>query len=309
MGLLSEIEFAATDSSVPVVDLLRKCKILASRLKHAEFSTWINSELNGYSDITLVPEYRQIKFSSPIGDFSGPFGSGIKNAPIPVSAIPKKIRDLVTSTKMPQPIAEIEELSKSKGSLTHTWTGDMIAFMQEVQIYQHMSLVHAHNSVSPAMLKGIVDTVRTRLLDYVLAIQTESPNIDNVKPSDPAPISATVLHQTFNTTILGGQANLGGQATQATSGNSFINVDNSVNKVLSDVKVIELLQQLKDASLSIPDEDNEEATDALTRIETQLQKTKPDVEKIKNYLDIVGHVVNLAPVANQLYQYIVQLLK
>lgn len=310
MGLIQDIENAATDSSVPIVDLLRKCKILSSRLKHEEFSTWINFELNGYQK-NDVPEYRKINLPSPVGDFSGLFGSGIKNAPIPFSSVPEKIRPQVTITSMTNPIVELEDLSKAKEHLVYQWSGDIIAYMQRhANIYKDMALIYAHSSLPPSMFKGIVDTVRTRLLDYVLAIQAEFPDIDNVKPSDPPPITAATLHQTFHTTILGGQAILGGQGAQVISDNlNNVILDNSTNNVLTDVKVLEFLGQLKKATQNNLPEDSEEALEALNKVENQLKKSKPNLEKVKSYLDIAAHIVNLVPVANQLYQHLVTLLK
>ncbi|WP_411860517.1 AbiTii domain-containing protein [Klebsiella aerogenes] len=51
MSLLREIQQAATDPSFDLPSLLRKCKILASRLGSPEFKQWVNFELNGYPDL------------------------------------------------------------------------------------------------------------------------------------------------------------------------------------------------------------------------------------------------------------------
>jgi len=77
--------------------------------------------------------------------------------------------------------------------------------------------------VSGAMLLGIVDVVRTKVLDYVLAIQAANPQADEATPAGPAPIPSATLHQTFNTTIIG-QANVGGQGLQSISGSNTSNV-------------------------------------------------------------------------------------
>jgi hypothetical protein len=74
MGLLTDIENAATNSSIPVNDILRKCLVLAAKLKHKELAEWSTNELNGYTDKEKVPTYRIIHLSSPIGHFQGAFG-------------------------------------------------------------------------------------------------------------------------------------------------------------------------------------------------------------------------------------------
>ena len=50
MTLLREIHNAAVDADTSVAVVLRKCKILATRLKHEPFKTWVEKELNGYTD-------------------------------------------------------------------------------------------------------------------------------------------------------------------------------------------------------------------------------------------------------------------
>ncbi|MGE4233363.1 MAG: hypothetical protein AB7F43_08550 [Bacteriovoracia bacterium] len=305
MGLLSEIENAATNSSVPIVDLLRKCKVLAARLKHSEFSEWANNELNGYPELDKTPEYRRLRLPSAIGHFSGPFGSALKNAPIPSSCIPDTLREMLTATRMTQSIAEIEDLANAEdGNLLHPWSGDVIAVMQRKQIYQHMVLMEAHSNVSPAMLKGIVDTVRTRVLDYVLAIQAQNPNADSATPSGPAPISAATLHQTFHTTIIGGQANVGGQGSQSISGTNDASVGNVQKNGLNDEVLANLFGSFQDAFAKLGDADKDEASSALARVEAQIKTKKPDLDRIKNYLDIIGKIAGLAPLALKAYERI-----
>lgn len=58
MTLLREIQAAATDGTVEISTVLRKAKILASRLKNREFGQWVDCELNGYSDVADLPPYR-----------------------------------------------------------------------------------------------------------------------------------------------------------------------------------------------------------------------------------------------------------
>ena len=79
MSLLREIQNDAVNSNVKVSDLLRKCKILAYRLGNNDFKSWVEFELNGYSKIEILPNYRVLKVNSK-GHFSGAFGSGLRNA-------------------------------------------------------------------------------------------------------------------------------------------------------------------------------------------------------------------------------------
>jgi hypothetical protein len=82
MSLLREIQESATGNDIPLVVLLRKCKILAQRLGNDEFRSWVEWELNGYPNEDLLPLYRK-EPAEVRGEFAGPFGSGLHNVPIP----------------------------------------------------------------------------------------------------------------------------------------------------------------------------------------------------------------------------------
>lgn len=309
MGLLNDIENAATDSSVPVVDLLRKCKVLAARLKHQEFADWINDELNGYSRPEKIPPYRKHTAVNPTGDFVGPFGSQYRNVPIPLMMIREDIRKSVSELTVRQPIAEVEALSGHSGNLQHQWSGDVIGILQhETPMYENMLLMHAHSIIPASLFKGIVDTVRTRLLDYVLAIQAENPEADAATPAGPAPIPQAALNQTFYTTISGGQANVGGQGAQSIAGITTENVGNvNVMSPKIDQEAKLLLQQLKAGADNLRGDDREEASAALVQVDKQLQKAEPDLTRIKTYLEIAGSLAKLAPTAKSLYEHLLTL--
>ena len=84
MSLLREIQDLSTTEGSDLETLLRKCRVLASRLKNDEFKDWVHCELDGYPKGAKLPEYREFRTFS-LGDFGGPFGTGMKNAPIPES--------------------------------------------------------------------------------------------------------------------------------------------------------------------------------------------------------------------------------
>lgn len=62
MSLLRDIQDAAIDEQSQVATLLRKCKVLATRLGSQEFSRWIDNELNGYANLDELPAYRVLMF-------------------------------------------------------------------------------------------------------------------------------------------------------------------------------------------------------------------------------------------------------
>ncbi|MGB8683669.1 MAG: hypothetical protein WCD12_12365 [Candidatus Binatus sp.] len=58
---MEQMQAEALDRSVMVSDLLRKAKVVASKLDLLEFLTWTDAELNGYKPGQDVPDYRILR--------------------------------------------------------------------------------------------------------------------------------------------------------------------------------------------------------------------------------------------------------
>ena len=90
MDLLADIQAAAVDPNHSLSDLLRKCQILAFRLRHEPFKAWVAHELGGYPKDATLPPYRASLRGEIKAHLSGPFGSVGKNVPVPLSPDPPK---------------------------------------------------------------------------------------------------------------------------------------------------------------------------------------------------------------------------
>ncbi len=306
MTLLAEIRDAALDSNVNLADLLRKCLVLAARLKHDEFRAWVSAELQGYDfDDTDLPDYRCYPTGS-VGHFSGPFGSGLRNAPIPAHLFPEPLRTRIVTHRFVQPVGELEQSIKSgkKGMLSAKWSGDQIAFTQHrVPIYPDMVLVDAWKPIPTAAIAGVLDTVRTRVLEFVLAIEAESPGAGDVEPQAPPALPQETVTNIFNTTIHGGQANIGTGRDASISGSTAS--ARAIEPAKRD-QAIELLAKLREEAAAIVDgNDREEATTALAKLERQLTKADPDPERVKDYVKLYATIVAAVSPTFELFQRII----
>ncbi|AFY75440.1 hypothetical protein Syn7502_03611 (plasmid) [Synechococcus sp. PCC 7502] len=59
--LVLDLQKEALDPSISTLSLLRKALLVATKLKLEDFKEWINSELNGYQNMLVLPEYRHLK--------------------------------------------------------------------------------------------------------------------------------------------------------------------------------------------------------------------------------------------------------
>jgi len=98
MTLLEQIQNEAVDGNSDLATALRKCLVLAARLKNQEFTDWVNHELNGYSE-DAIPEYR-ILFGHCHGNFLGGGGAALSNVPLLEGDIDSEVRDRLVTVRL-----------------------------------------------------------------------------------------------------------------------------------------------------------------------------------------------------------------
>lgn len=269
MTLLRQIQNAAIDTSVDLPTLLRKCKVLAVRLDSSEFKQWIEFELSGYSVKESLPDYRILSVNSK-GHFSGAFGSGLRNADIPLSTVPKELREVLSHSYLMKPIASIEALLKDMDSSVfhEPWNPDIVARFGQ-GIYQNMNCLQAWKVIPAVAIVAIVDTVRTRVLNFVLEIESQNPNAGEAEPnSNPVPVEK--VHQIFNTYITGNVQNLAPGSSHVTQTAKYI--EKSDEEFFS-----KLLKAIKDTPL------DPKVTQSLESIVAELKSTKGTSNFTKHY--------------------------
>lgn len=205
MSLLRDIEQATTEADVPLSVVLRKCAVLASRLGHEPLRAWVDRELNGYPDTDSLPPYRSFHATKVCGHFSGPFQSFLKNADIPEHAVTDEDhRKALWSVDFVGGVAEAEMLvSKADGNLQSPWPSAAVALYGE-EMYESMVCIQAWRVVSSATMQGMLDTIRNKVLAFVLDIEKEAPQAGEAAPGS-EPLPQERVSQIFNMTIYGGQ--------------------------------------------------------------------------------------------------------
>ncbi|MGD8454472.1 MAG: hypothetical protein PVJ57_21875 [Phycisphaerae bacterium] len=206
MSLLREIQDAAADSSVRLSDLLRKAKILAARLGHDAFKQWVERELNGYPAGVDVPEYR-VTYTQNYGHFAGPWSSGLRNAPIPSQCLPEHLREHVEKYRFVEGVSSYEQILSSpspEAPLHVPWDPNLIALVAQ-RSRGATVCISAWQRIADGALAALLDTVRNKLLDFVLEIEAAAPGAGEAPPGVPR-VPGEKVGQIFNTYILGGNA-------------------------------------------------------------------------------------------------------
>lgn len=215
MSLLRQIQDAAIDSSVDLPTLLRKCKVLAARLGNDDFKRWIDNELSGYDNKDELPEYRVLNVNSK-GHFGGAFGSGLRNADIPLYCFPEDFRESLGHSYLMQPIAAMAALveNSKSGILQEPWNPDLVAHFGE-QIYERMVCMQAWKVIPASALVAALDTVRTRVLNFALEIEAQNPAAGEAMANE-KPVPQETVQHIFNTYITGDVQNLSSGSNNVT---------------------------------------------------------------------------------------------
>lgn len=286
MSLLREIQDAAINANVDLPTVLRKCKVLSFRLGNNDFKKWVDSELGGYVSKSDVPDYRIMHVNSK-GHFSGPFGSGLRNADIPLSCLPEELRENLGTSYVNESAASLEALAKSDlGNAQEPWNPDIVAMFGR-HIYNGMNCMQAWKVIPINQIHAIIDSVRNKILNFVLEIEQENPSAGEAEVMT-NPVNPEKVAQIFNTYVMGNVQNL------ATSGKS---IKQSASHVGDDVraKLDEIISTIR--SSSVEEDVKEKLADAISDLGNSsdsgdiFKKYNHVMSIISDHMQVIGTVI------------------
>jgi len=269
MGLLAEIQNDAISDDKSVSALLRKCLVLAHNLDSDLLEDWVRYELNGYPTDVEVPAYRRLLMIFKVSGANPAYQ--INNAPVATAAVVSvsKIDD-IHYLKYRHAIGTINAQELKDAELMHV---DMMNFAHLLpgKVTERSYSIHAFwGEISASMVLGIVDAVRNRVLEFVLALSKKYPNAGEIGGiTIKEPTVEKTLNQIFNTTI-NGSAGVIGNADSAT-----------VNITVNQGNFAELRQQLTQSGIN---EDDIKELEAAIASEPQIGSDKKYGPKVGQWV-------------------------
>jgi len=171
MKLISDIINELVDTDRTVSAPLLKTKVLAHRTKNEELGDWASKELSGYLQYDELPSYRQRK-----GKVVGTFINGnmkYTNQPLPTG-------------NFFQSITALEELisADSEEPLQMGFSAEIVSMitheMREMD-NPYFQVINAKTIIAPSVVTEIVAIVRSKLLDFMLKIDTEFGSLTEIE--------------------------------------------------------------------------------------------------------------------------------
>ncbi len=253
-GLIDQIQRDALDPKIPVSVLLRKMKVITSKLGLGQMAQWVEQEASGYRG--EVPTYR--KFHGHLQILNPHRGW------MPVHGDPRLI-DMFSSSPIMQSIAALEDyLSKrsEEGIFITLDAGQMQVLLR----FLDFPVASARIPVPYAFLAGIVDRVRGLILDWSLALEREGIRGDGMSFSE-TEVSKAQTRTVINISRIDGFAGIIG------SDNTARDINMSIDK-MDNYKTIENDIRSNISILSDEGVDKRSLVAALDDLKTTLE-TKP----------------------------------
>lgn len=199
LNLIKALQEELLDSKSSLPSVLRKAKVLASILKNDEMKSWVDNELNGYDNINQVPDYRRIHV-----EYLGNFHDGYRlfNAyPIPITTLKKYHKNIDDISTLTQGVRSLESLLESdQNKFEMPFPPELFPLLtNEIRGYTCMN---AWESSDRVQIEQVLDSVRNRLLNFIIELKEKYPDIDKSEDVlSSIPKEATI--QIFNKCIIG----------------------------------------------------------------------------------------------------------
>jgi hypothetical protein len=142
-----------------------------------ELQEWVEHELNGYPTGAELPDYRKLKSMVRGTIMEGTVMSHSKHvgAVVPLHNVEPPIRDFLTTFEWRGAVAEIEDVIACAAGPQVT-----LALEDEVRRYigakQGIGLVSAQRALSRPAFVALLDTIRTRVLQFALKLERKHPS-------------------------------------------------------------------------------------------------------------------------------------
>jgi hypothetical protein len=219
-SLVDQIERDVLDESVSVAAALRKCVALGGRSGSEALRDWAIRELEGYHGVEEVPDYRIVAAPINVDGIAGNYK--VTGQAFPPSGLPEFVRgDIKERVIFRYGIGQIEELSAlPEIKIGLPGGGDLVRLMNQETTNRFQHIDSLYWSVSPALVRGILDQVRTALTKLVAELRVTTPTGD--VPSEAAATQAMnfVVTGDRNTVTFAPSQASGTGATAATTTSS-----------------------------------------------------------------------------------------
>lgn len=173
--------------------LLLRAKVFARRLGSEGFIRWVSNELDGYSSREATPDYRII-YPAVLGDCSGLTGR-TENVPVALHRCPDNMRKDISEFPILDNCAAIEAMLASSSETHHRhFPPNAVNLVQQCvgQLVIGQQLVSLQAMFTDTQVAGVLFAIRNRLLEFLLSLQDDYPDLTGDESPHDAEIQASI---------------------------------------------------------------------------------------------------------------------
>ena len=268
-SLVIELEREAYDTTASLSGMLRKAKAIAVKLRLKQPIEWVQAELDGYGS-GEVPDYRiirgRVKAHNPFHGL------------IPVMCGDPEMERIISEHRVREPVGAIEHLLETKSDPMVAFSSDKAETLARLSDSPTFPI---YLMLSRSSLATILDTVRNKVLDWSLKLQTDGITGEgfSFRPEERASVSDK--GDIYNIGNIGNFAgNLGGQVEGNVTGTATQNLAEEFGKVTA------LLDQLRTykGQMGLGERQEAEVCRKVEAIDEELRCRKPKVGVIAGML-------------------------
>jgi hypothetical protein len=187
--LLQDIQSGALDSRVSITALLRKVIALGGQAGSAELRDWATKELRGYDPEDELPSYRVL--TAPLLMDAATMRGQIRGQALSPSQLPDFAQDRINNTvHWREGIGQVEVLVRRTAGddpvrLQPGLAQELVHYMNASGQWQGQ-IERIYWGVSPAVLEGMIEQVRTTLTVLTAEITAHLPDGSSLPPAEVA---------------------------------------------------------------------------------------------------------------------------
>lgn len=203
MATLADLRDLVADKEQSLSTALFKAKVLAAKLRHAGFKEWIEREMNGYPDDGEVPPYRVLR--GTVKAHLHTVGSGHiwrETHTIPITAFPEQIQAQFRDWPSRQGVSSLEALTAeaSAGNPQVELPRELV-YIGAKEVLPHWDVVKGWLEIPRVSFLQLLESARSRLLDFILRLEDEMPEAAAAIAGKPAAIDSSRVEIIFKTSI------------------------------------------------------------------------------------------------------------
>lgn len=269
-----ELQRDCLDTKVSVSTILRKAKVIASKLELRELSDWIDSELNGYTcSMEDLPPHRK-GIGAP--RFRNPYHGWC-----PIMTDDGWFGTVIRTVFFPQPVSELESLTEDRD--TDTLVMQYSPSIQRALQEQLPAPMECALHFSKAQVASALDFTRNKTLEWALELEQKGILGEGFtfKESQKQEARMVTNH------IYGGNIGVLGSVSGDAHSSGFYSVSGEINID----GVSRLVSGIREALPALPESLREDVRQQASELETELVDGNPRTSRIRAIVESLKSVL------------------